>query len=78
MKNGEYELVIAPEGYPGKLYRDRYAYEHRVVWWKTTGTLPKEDEVIHHLNENKRDNRFENLTVLSREAHSKIHGQDKS
>jgi predicted RNA-binding Zn-ribbon protein involved in translation (DUF1610 family) len=73
MKNGDYELVVAPEDYPGKLYRDRYAYEHRVVWWQETGSLPSGE--IHHISGDKRDNRFENLADLSREEHAQKHSQ---
>lgn len=38
VKNGPYELVIAPEEYPGKKYRGRYAYEHRVNYWRARST----------------------------------------
>jgi hypothetical protein len=76
MKNGEYELVVAPDDYPGKRYRGKYAYEHRVVWWRNTGELPDESQVIHHINEDKTDNRFENLEVLSRVDHSSLHSEE--
>jgi len=77
MKNGEYELIVAPKKFPGKLYRGKYAYEHRVVWWKKTGQLPTEEEVIHHKNGDKRDNKFENLELLSRKEHRKLHGEER-
>lgn len=74
MKNGGYELVVAPKDYPGKKYRGRYCYEHHLVWWENTGTIPKHDEVIHHVNENKRENRFENLEKKKRTDHDHYHG----
>lgn len=73
MKNGPYELVIAPENYPGKKYRDRYVYEHHLVWWQNTGTLVPVDMVIHHKNEQKRDNSFSNLELMSKSKHSADH-----
>lgn len=73
MKNGPYELLVAPEDYPGKKYRGRYVYEHHLVWWQTTGTLVPEDMLIHHKNEQKRDNRFENLELMLRSSHSRNH-----
>ena len=76
MKNGEYELVIAPNDYPGKKYRGKYCYEHTLVWWQNTGTLPKENETLHHKNKDKRDNRFENLRLFLREDHDKYHGAE--
>lgn len=72
MRNGNYELVLAPEDYPGRKYRGRYCYEHRLVVWQKTGQLP-DDLVIHHINENKRDNRISNLQVLTREEHTHLH-----
>jgi len=73
MRNGEYELIKTPKGYPGKRYRGKYAYEHRVVWWQNTGELPGKDEVIHHRNGDTRDNRFDNLGRLMIPEHSRNH-----
>ena len=73
MKNGKYILVIAPINYPGKKYRDRYCYEHILIWWKKTGFLPKADEVVHHINNNHTDNRFENLKLIKAKYHRLIH-----
>lgn len=76
MKNGPYELVVAPENYPGKKYRGRYCYEHHLVWWQNTGALPPEGFDVHHKNEQKRDNRFDNLELLSHVNHRKQHAQE--
>lgn len=78
MKNGSYELVIAPKNYPGKKYRGRYAYEHHIVFWKYKKTIIKNEEIIHHKNNNKRDNRIENLELLTNQDHSKLHARGKS
>lgn len=77
MKNGPYILVIPPEDYPGKRYRDKYAYEHHVVYWVNTGIIPKENEIIHHINGDKIDNRIDNLELLTNCEHSKHHGSLK-
>ena len=79
MKNGPYELVIAPDDFPGKKYRDIYCYEHTLVWWINTGVIPKSNEIIHHKQPgNKRDNRFENLELLTNSEHAKLHGDLKT
>lgn len=76
MRNGEYTLMVAPEEYPGKRYRDRYVYEHHVVYWQTHGVVPGRGEVVHHKNKDKRDNRPENLELITTKDHNKHHHTD--
>lgn len=75
MRNGPYNLVVAPNDYPGKLYRGRYAYEHHVVYWRANGELPGPGFVIHHINKDKRDNRPINLELTSAAEHGKHHAK---
>lgn len=77
MKNGPYELIVAPEEYPGKKYRGRYAYEHTVNWWINTGSVPSKDYEIHHINGNHRDNNIDNLKLVTSKEHRKIHSDIK-
>lgn len=77
MRNGPYELVVAPADYPGMKYRGRYVYEHQLVWWQSTGSVVPEGGVIHHINGEKRDNRFANLKLESRSAHASHHGEQQ-
>ncbi len=73
MINGDYELIIAPDDYPGKKYRERYIYEHHYVWWANTGEIIEEGFVIHHKNGNKRDNNFDNLELKHYQEHNTMH-----
>ena len=50
-----------------------FAYEHLVVWAAAGRPLPEPNEVIHHRNEIKTDNRLSNLEVLSRCVHGAHH-----
>jgi len=74
MKCGNYTLVKPPDNYPGKRYNDnRYCFEHHLVWWINTGETVPEKHVIHHKNGSTRDNKFENLEILSSSNHAKLH-----
>lgn len=77
MINGDYILVVAPDDYPGKKYRDRYCYEHHLVYWNTYGIIPKDEEIIHHKDGNKHNNDISNLELLTSTEHKKLHGQSK-
>lgn len=46
---------------------------HRVLMENHLGRLLRPDELVHHKNEVKKDNRIENLEVVSRADHTKIH-----
>lgn len=74
MKNGKYTLIKASHEYPGKKYRGRYVYEHIFVWWENTGIIPPIGYHIHHKNNIKTDNRFENLEMIEGKTHSFLHG----
>lgn len=73
LKNGPYILVKAPADFPGKKYRGVYAYEHTVIWWLHTKIIPPEGYQIHHKNECRTDNRFENLEMVFKTTHMKLH-----
>jgi len=80
MKNGPYELIVPPPEYPGKRYRGRYAYEHRVNWWAETGLNPDDyqDCVVHHKNEKKRDNIPVNLDLMDGIDHRRHHARPRT
>jgi hypothetical protein len=50
--------------------------QHRLVVECFLGRLLEKNEVVHHVNRDKLDNRFENLKVLSRHEHGLEHRQE--
>lgn len=49
--------------------------EHRYLMEQYLGRELTEDEVVHHKNWNKLDNRIENLEVMTKADHAKLHNQ---
>jgi hypothetical protein len=58
---------------PPRLKGFRYAYEHIVVAMQILGRPLLDDEVVHHRNGQRDDNRPENLEVTTRSEHAREH-----
>ena len=78
MKNGSYDLVVAPLEYTGKKYRNRYIQKSHLIWWNHTGEVVEAPYLIHHKNENIRDDRFENLEKKHIQKHNFEHNYIES
>jgi len=52
-----------------------YYAEHKLIAERLIGRPLRDDEVVHHINGDKTDNRPENLMVMTRSEHMKLHAQ---
>lgn len=50
-----------------------YVLHHRLIAWRHLGRSLRTDEIVHHINGNKQDNRAINLAVASSRSHRWIH-----
>lgn len=72
-KNG-YVMVYAPE-HP-RANAGGFVPKHTLVVEKRLGRYLRDDEVAHHINHKRNDNRDENLAVMDRRDHCRMHGRE--
>ena len=75
ISKGEYNYAIVPE-HP-KAIAHGYVLEHRIIMENHLGRLLLENEVVHHINGNKKDNNVDNLRVMDKKEHARLHGLKK-
>lgn len=71
-----YRLVYAP-AHPAAT-RNGYVFEHRLVAERMLGRLLRQDEVCHHVNHQRLDNRPENLVAMTRSDHMRLHRAERA
>lgn len=67
-----YVAVAVPEGHHLRQAHG-YAYEHDLIAEESLGRRLAPDEVVHHRNGDRSDNRPENLEVTTRSEHARNH-----
>ena len=75
MHNGGYVLVYVPK-HPNA-HSDGYAMFHTVVMERKIGRYLSENEVVHHINHDKTDNRIENLMLMDKREHLSMHMKER-
>jgi uncharacterized C2H2 Zn-finger protein len=78
------EKIVSKGDYNYALVRDHpnatergYVLHHRIVVENHLNRLLESHEIVHHKNDNKKDNRIENLEVMTAVSHGRLHAKEK-
>lgn len=87
-RNGsEYIHINQPWGEARTMRVDFYIYitvdgkqvmEHRYMMEQHLGRKLTDDEVVHHKNKKRWDNRLDNFELMTKAAHSRLHGHERT
>jgi phage FluMu protein Com len=72
ISKGDYNYAVV-RGHPAATAVGDYVLHHRVVMENHLNRLLQHDEVVHHVNGDKKDNRVENLKVMGNSEHARLH-----
>lgn len=73
-KIGAQKIIEMYRGTGTKTYIKEYGkHQHRVVMENKVGRKLTKDEIVHHIDHNKHNNNIENLQLVTRAEHAKIH-----
>lgn len=70
---GRFVKTNGNQKYKRKQRNGRYTSEHVLIWEDYHKKRVPKGYVIHHINENKKDNRIENLKAMLHSEHTKMH-----
>lgn len=57
--------------------RKNHKFQHRVIMEKHLGRPLTKDEIIHHIDYNKKNNDISNLMVMTRAEHNALHAKER-
>lgn len=73
--NRGYILAYAPR-HPNA-HKDGYVMLHTILMEREIGRYLMEDEVVHHINHDRTDNRIENLQLMKKKDHCSMHMKER-
>jgi hypothetical protein len=76
MDNRNYDGILWSKS-NGYWVNGSHGSQHVYVWEQTHQATVDEGDVIHHINEDREDNRIENLKLMIAEEHTRLHKSGK-
>ncbi len=76
VSKGDYIYAVVPE-HPKATKIGKYVLFHRIIMENYLKRMLDDDEIVHHLNGNRHDNRLSNLELLRNADHVRIHQLQK-
>lgn len=74
---GDYIYAVVPN-HPKATKYGKYVLFHRVIMENYLHRLLEDDEVVHHINHDRYDNRLSNLELMKSDVHIKLHQHEKT
>ena len=75
VSKGDYLYAVVKEHPNATKYG--YVLAHRIIMETHLGRLLDTNEIVHHKNHNKKDNRIENLEVMTEKEHARMHANEQ-
>jgi len=69
-----YKFILKPN-HP-RANTNGYVRESVIIMEEAMGRYIKDDECVHHINKNTLDNRLNNLKLMTKSEHAKLHGKE--
>jgi len=67
--SNKYTHIRQPDG--------TYKQEHRIIMEKYLGRELDSDEIVHHIDGDGKNNKLENLKLMNRESHARLHTTER-
>jgi hypothetical protein len=71
------KIAVYRPDYP-RSNKEGYTTRAHAVWWIETGLVVPDGFVLHHINRNGSDDRIENLQLMTRVEHLRLHKNTES
>ena len=75
VSKGDYDYAVVRE-HPNAT-KHGYVLHHRIVMENHLKRLLNSNEIVHHLDVNKKNNLITNLGVMTNSSHAKHHGEER-